>query len=325
MVKASDGVDPIWQHPARVQRLDADTWRVVSDRTGRFAYPAGFEEYIRHWDGIDKAKITTWVLDSNRAGESPVITRDAMAQIETRQPLGMTQKIDRFLQMLEADRFRPGDPLPWRDGLETSETVRVRNRTMMWVEASSEREFYSFKQILLEARILAMDENNRLVLGVAAYDRMDSSRKAGAETDQAFVAMWFHKSLHGAFDNGIEPAIRRAGYRAIRIDRKEHNNKIDDEIIGEIRKSRFVVADFTCGTVQSDGALYAISRGGVYYEAGFAQGLGTPVIWTVRSDQIDSVHFDTRQYNHIAWTTPEELQQKLFHRVIAVLGRGPLN
>ena len=90
--------------------------------------------------------------------------------------------------------------------------------------------------------------------------------------------------------------------KPVRIDQQEHNNKIDDEIIAEIRRSRFVVADFTQG---EKGA-----RGGVYYEAGFAQGLGIEVIFTCRKDVLDNndIHFDTRQYNHIGWETPEELR-----------------
>jgi hypothetical protein len=35
------------------------------------------------------------------------------------------------------------------------------------------------------------------------------------------------------------PAIRDSGYEPMRIDRKEHINKIDDEIIAEIRRSCF--------------------------------------------------------------------------------------
>ena len=46
----------------------------------------------------------------------------------------------------------------------------------------------------------------------------------------------------------------------MRIDRHEHVNKIDDEIIAEIRRARFVVADFTHGDTGG--------RGSVYYEAG---------------------------------------------------------
>ena len=129
--------------------------------------------------------------------------------------------------------------------------------------------------------------------------------------------MWFDESMMAVYQEGIEPAIRAAGYRPLRIDQKEHINRIDDEIIAEIRRSRFLVADFTQG---GEGA-----RGGVYYEAGFAQGLGLPVVFTCRKDSLDDLHFDTNHYNHIAWSTPEELRDKLRNRILAApqLGEGP--
>jgi len=128
--------------------------------------------------------------------------------------------------------------------------------------------------------------------------------------------MWFDESMKAAYEEGIEPAILEAGYEPLRIDRKEHINRIDDEIIAGIRRSRFLVADFTQG---EPGA-----RGGVYYEAGFAHGLNIPVIFTCRSDVIAKVHFDTRQYNHIAWESPADLQQRLTQRISATIGDGPL-
>ncbi len=82
--------------------------------------------------------------------------------------------------------------------------------------------------------------------------------------------MWFYDVTHAAYNDGIEHAIRDSGYRALRIDKKEHNNKIDDEIIAEIRRAKFLVADFTCENEKV--------RGGVYFEAGFAMGLRIPVI-----------------------------------------------
>ena len=94
---------------------------------------------------------------------------------------------------------------------------------------------------------------------------------------------------------------------------KEHVNKIDDEIIAEIRRSRFLVADFTQG---QDGA-----RGGVYFEAGFAFGLGIPVIYTCRKDMIEKLAFDTRQYNHIFWECNEDLRRSLGNRIAATIGR----
>ena len=56
--------------------------------------------------------------------------------------------------------------------------------------------------------------------------------------------------------------IKDAGYEAVRIDKQRHLNKIDDEIVAEIRRARFLVADFTQGETGP--------RGGVYYEAGFS-------------------------------------------------------
>ncbi len=121
--------------------------------------------------------------------------------------------------------------------------------------------------------------------------------------------------MQQALEHGIEPAIKDAGYKPLRIDQKEHINKIDDEIIAEIRRSRFLVADFTHGV---DGA-----RGGVYYEAGFAHGLNLPVIFTCREDAVEELHFDTEHYNHIVWTTPADLREKLTNRILAVIGEGP--
>ena len=129
--------------------------------------------------------------------------------------------------------------------------------------------------------------------------------------------MWFADGMVEAYGKGIEPGIREAGFNPLRIDQKDHANRIEDEIIAEIRRSRFLVADFTQG---EDGA-----RGGVYYEAGFAHGLGLPVIFTCHQHSLDTLHFDTSHYNHIVWSEPDELREKLANRIRAVIGQGPVS
>jgi nucleoside 2-deoxyribosyltransferase len=140
----------------------------------------------------------------------------------------------------------------------------------------------------------------------------------GAEAEQAnnaraFVAMWFSPETTPAYQDAIEPAVRDAGYDAVRIDRLEHVNRIDDEILAQIRLCKFIISDFTSETDKP--------RGGVYFEAGFALGLGKPVIWTAKEGTV--VHFDTRQYNHIFWKDEAELRERLHNRIIALLGVGP--
>ncbi len=79
--------------------------------------------------------------------------------------------------------------------------------------------------------------------------------------------MWLDSTMNDLWEKDIAPAITDAGYDPIRID------KIDDAIITEIRRSQFIVADFTHGEKGT--------RGSVYYEAGFAHGLDLPVIFCV--------------------------------------------
>lgn len=132
-------------------------------------------------------------------------------------------------------------------------------------------------------------------------------RRPAENAPQAFVAMHFHEDMEPFYKDGIRPAIEADGKtRCVRIDGVHHNNKICDEIIAAIRRSRYVVADFTG------------NRGGVYYEAGFAHGLGIPVIWTVR-DTTKELHFDTRQYNHIVYKDADELKRLLTDRIAATI------
>ena len=127
--------------------------------------------------------------------------------------------------------------------------------------------------------------------------------------------MWFDPSMNSVCEEGIEPAIREAGFKPFRIDRKEHINKIEDEIIAEIRRSRFVVADFTH---DDKGA-----RGSVYWEAGFAHGLNLPVFHTCREDCMKTLHFDTAHFRHIVWNNPQDLRTQLRNSIGAVIGQGP--
>lgn len=127
-------------------------------------------------------------------------------------------------------------------------------------------------------------------------------------SNQVFVAMWFDENRRVFYEQGIKPAIEEVtNYKSIRVDSVQHNNKICDQIIAEIRKSKFMVADFTG------------DRSGVYYEAGFAQGLGIPVIWVVDETDVKNLHFDTRQYNHITYKDAEDLRVKLRARIEATI------
>lgn len=145
------------------------------------------------------------------------------------------------------------------------------------------------------------------------HELLEKLRTGNSESQIGFCAMWFDDDIRLLWTEAIESAIRAAGYEPKRIDQHEHTNRIDDEIVAMIRRSRFVVADFTG------------QRGGVYFEAGFALGLGLRVIWLCREDELPKLHFDTRQYNFLAWKPGEfeDLAKRLRNRIEATLGQGP--
>jgi len=142
--------------------------------------------------------------------------------------------------------------------------------------------------------------------GWARVEELQATRLA-SESKQAFVAMWFDSQLEAAYQDGIAMGISDAGYTPVRVDYIEHSGKICDRIIGEIRKSRFLVADLTG------------RRTGVFFEAGFAMGLGRPVVWLCRDTDFDQVKedFDTRQYNYIVWSSSDDLRKRLRQRIEA--------
>lgn len=170
-------------------------------------------------------------------------------------------------------------------------------------------------------------------LTIQGWHEVDRRRSERGTGSQAFVAMWFHAEMTPIFDQGIVPALKATGWNPYRADRAPNNNRIDDEIVAQIRKSALLVADVTG------------DRAGVYYEAGLAQGLGIPVIWccnqswkarlpkaalpnSTDNPEIDTVswvdrmHFDTRQFPHILWTDAHDLRKQLGDRIEALgLGR----
>lgn len=136
-----------------------------------------------------------------------------------------------------------------------------------------------------------------------------------------FVACGFgHKDVDRFFDRIVIPVLTKANVKAVRVDRVEHNGNIDDQIEAQLREADLVLADLT----------YA--RPSVYLEAGVAEGMRTPVIFTARSDHFkerDSdpngnlrVHFDLKMRNIVAWPEvgPVMLaRKKLAKRVAHVL------
>ena len=264
-------------------------------------------------DESSKARITTWMMQQRKQGDSqPLLNADRIDHAIAAPRLEVGERAEHMLHFLAQESQTVGQVVSVSRNSKEYWMALARTESVTWEEVH-----YLFRFLQETGRIQQLNSVGYSLKGmveVKGYERL-SKMSAHVDSSQAFVAMWFDPETNDAYDQGIEPAIKEAGFKALRIDHKLDVEKIDDAIIAEIRRSRFLVADFTHGAKGI--------RGGVYFEAGFAMGLGIPVFFTCRSDMVTSLHFDTRQYAHIVWSTPESLRYALRDRILARIGAGP--
>ena len=156
----------------------------------------------------------------------------------------------------------------------------------------------------------------------AGWERLEKKENP-AESNQVFVAMWSGPKMKTIYKDGIESVVRRLGFDPLNLNLEEMNGNITNRIIEEIRKSRFLIADFTGGGCSRCGdcdhnvkCRYKIcARGNVYFEAGYADGLNREVICIVDEQQSDQVHFDLQQRKFIYYKDAADLNAKLETRI----------
>ena len=219
-------------------------------------------------------------------------------------PSDMLQKLDRLLVSLAKLTERLGQPLP------LAPAERGLGYTINIYEFESQiNNLIDLGYLNREHRTGA--DPTMVSVSVRGLDRVQKLRETrGWESNRAFVAMWFDGSMQHTYERGLKAGIEAAGYEAMRIDQIEHNDLIDDRIVAGLRECRFVVADYTN------------HRNGVYYEAGFAHGMGKTVIMCCREEDKTEIHFDINHRNFVLYESPEDLAQKLKVRILATVWAG---
>jgi nucleoside 2-deoxyribosyltransferase len=242
--------------------------------------------------------VSSYVRRQFDNGIIPEVTKDDLIRIYNLPEVPLTKKIDLLLSAYTKDLDRYNQDVPVTD-----------KKYIAIISAKDEKEYqYIYSQVLKEkGYIQPKPSGTPYRITTEGWIYAESLNKQNS-SNQGFVAMWFDDSMNQIYKNAIEPAFNSTGYTPLRIDQKEHNDKIDDQIIAEIQRSRFLIADFTG------------HRGGVYFEAGYALGRGIPVIWTCKKDDIEKLHFDIRQYNTIDWVSESDLKERLHQRIRATIG-----
>jgi hypothetical protein len=143
--------------------------------------------------------------------------------------------------------------------------------------------------------IFLTKEGLRLAQAIAD-GRVPLVRPPRAEKTTIFFAGAFgHHDIDMLCDQEIEPACKQLGYPMYRVDAREPFQTIISLVLSGIQNSACVVADLT----------YA--RPSVYFEIGYAHGLGIALVLTCEdgylqsADDILKVHFDLAQFRISLW------------------------
>ena len=134
--------------------------------------------------------------------------------------------------------------------------------------------------------------NRRFQLTMAGWERYGTLKRARNESRSAFMAMKFGDAeLNEVVGTCFRPAVKRAGFELRDLQDHKRAGLIDDQIRAGLLAARFVVADLTHDSF------------GAYWEAGFADGRGLPVIYTCKRARWQNAksHFDTNHMATVLW------------------------
>src|SRR5262249_43029005 len=158
-------------------------------------------------------------------------------------------------------------------------------RAWAWLNTQlGPKQFYELNTV--ERRVL------HFRLTMDGWERYQSLKKTEIESRTAFMAMKFGQSdLDRVVDKCFRPAVIRTGFKLQLLTEGQPAGLIDDQLRAAILRSRFVISDLTHGSP------------GAYWEAGYGEGLGLPVIYTCEKSAWEEkrTHFDTNHLVTIIW------------------------
>jgi hypothetical protein len=125
--------------------------------------------------------------------------------------------------------------------------------------------------------------------GWELYEREKSGQVSG---NYGFFALKFGDPiLDPLLNNHVKPAISELGYTLVDMRDVSRAGVIDNLLRMQIRDAAFVLVDLTH------------ENAGAYWEAGYAEGLGKPVLYVCEREKFEErkTHFDTNHCTTVLW------------------------
>jgi hypothetical protein len=317
--------------------------------------------------GISKYSSKFWMLSSycrkiEKSGNPPVMisTSNISEILDTiMKPKSIIDAQNKFVKLLGNQTDLLGSWIQYDENLHLDIVVQKKELefllyTLFSIEYleidATQRAF----ELLKNGKGFNHSELSKLRLTRKGLEKYNELQKQRFDSNQVFVAMWYDNETE-KLRKSLKAGITAAGYDPIIVDEKYFTGNIMEFVISRIRESKFVVADFTSTPEEKikieknndepkNNLVRRGTRGGVYYEAGFAKGLGLQVIHTCKNNNKSKnrLHFDIKQENTIFWKdgetedvsvrqlkdrpidnySPQNLAERLYDRIIYIFGIG---
>lgn len=135
---------------------------------------------------------------------------------------------------------------------------------------------------------------SQINLNLDGWERYETEKRGEFEGNYGFIAMQFNDpELDPFVQDVVKPAIKEGiGYDLVDMRDVGRAGVIDNIMCTQIRDSAFVIVDLTH------------DNPGAYWEAGYAEGLGKPVLYICEETKFEEArtHFDTNHCTTVTWS-----------------------
>ena len=193
--------------------------------------------------------------------------------------------------------------------IESGEPVRQVSSEDIYSEVGSPSGRFAAQIIteLFHSGLLSYSDSSTVMSGrtsflfvnltLAGWRQYEEEKRGEFSAAYGFLAMQFNDNELDTFvEDILKPTIMEGtGFDLIDMRDVPEAGVIDNIIRQRIRDSRFVIVDLTH------------DNNGAYWEAGYAEGLGKPVVYICEKIKFESegTHFDTNHCTTVPWTLDE--------------------
>ena len=149
-------------------------------------------------------------------------------------------------------------------------------------------------------------------LTLEGWEQYEAEKRGEFEGNYGFIAMKFGDAKLDPFvKDVVKPTVKEGtGYDLVDMRDVARAGVIDNIMRVQIRDAAFVIADLTHDNY------------GAYWEAGYAEGLGKPVVYICEKMKFDreESHFDTNHCTTVLWSKDD--QEEFKQQLVATLRRS---